>query len=57
MKVSSRITLTFVLALCLIALGYAVILGGLWLVWPPVAIVIAGIGSAALGIGLIVEVD
>jgi hypothetical protein len=44
-------------ALLMLAVGVVLVLAGVWLMWPAAAILLAGIGALALGVGLFVEVD
>lgn len=41
----------------LIAVGCLAVLAGLWLAWPPLALLALGVAAVAVGASLVVEVD
>lgn len=41
----------------LAAAGATAVVGGLWMLWPPLAVVLLGLAVLGLGVMLVVEVD
>lgn len=48
---------TRLLGAALVSTGILAAVGGLWMLWPPMAVTLVGIAIALLGALLIVEVD
>lgn len=45
------------LGAALVAAGALAVAGGLWMLWPPLAVVLLGLAVLGLGVMLVVEVD
>lgn len=41
----------------LVVVGALALVGGLWMLWPPVAVAMAGLAALIVGVMLVVEVD
>lgn len=47
---------TRIMGAALVVAGTAALAGGMWMLWPPLAVVLVGLAALGLGVLLVVEV-